>query len=97
MPSVSNTTASRSPRAAHRSSEDQYGWIIAHARGSVRRKLVRDGAPGGLSTRCRRKLSLRDASGRDLNRLVILIHREVTRLILWNPWAVTTNRRGHRS
>ena len=40
MPSVRTTTASRRPRAAHRSSENQYGPIMAHARGSVRRRLI---------------------------------------------------------
>jgi len=36
---VRATTASRSPHAAHRSSENQYGRIMAHALGSIRRRL----------------------------------------------------------
>src|SRR5438132_5579325 len=43
MASVRSTTPRRSPRAAHRSSEDQYGLIMAQARGSVRRKLILGG------------------------------------------------------
>ena len=48
MPSVRSTTASRSPRAAHRSSENQYGPIMAHALGSVRRRLILAGSSEGL-------------------------------------------------
>src|SRR6266511_785869 len=46
MASVRSTTPSKSPRAAHRSSEVQYGLIMAQARGSVRHKLIRAGASG---------------------------------------------------
>lgn len=49
MASVRSTTPSRRPRAAHRSSEDQYGLIMAQARGSVRRKLVLAGGSEGAS------------------------------------------------
>src|SRR6266516_3814001 len=44
MASVRSTTLRRSPRAAHRSSEDQYGRIMAQARGSVRDRLILTGA-----------------------------------------------------
>ena len=47
MPSVRSTTASRSPRAAHRSSENQYGRIMAQAWASVRRRLVLAGSSEG--------------------------------------------------
>src|ERR1700675_2847002 len=49
MPSVRSTTASRSPRAAHRSSENQYGPIKAHALESVRRRLILAGPSEGLT------------------------------------------------
>src|SRR4029453_3962221 len=48
MPSVRTTTASRSPQAAHRSSENQYGPIMFHALESVRRTLILAGATEGL-------------------------------------------------
>jgi hypothetical protein len=38
MPRVRVTTANKSPHAAHRSSENQYGRIMAHALGSIRRR-----------------------------------------------------------
>src|SRR5262245_19866655 len=40
MPRFRRTTASSRPRAIHRSSENQYGWIIAHACASVWRRLL---------------------------------------------------------
>src|SRR4030095_4394274 len=46
-PRVSRTTASSRPHAAQRSSENQYGRIMAHARGSVRRRLTRGGGGSG--------------------------------------------------
>src|SRR6266545_7200220 len=66
MPSVRTTTASSSPRAAHRSSENQYGPIMAHALDSVRRRLTLAGpaegsgrgATGFLSTSRHRRLRL---------------------------------------
>src|SRR5216683_3078226 len=48
MPSVRSTTASRSPQAARRSSENQYGPIMVHALESVRRRLILAGATEAL-------------------------------------------------
>src|ERR1700730_17834389 len=48
MPSVRSTTARRSPRAAQRSSENQYGPIMVHALESVRRSLTLVGPTDGL-------------------------------------------------
>src|SRR6185503_14600755 len=61
MPSVRSTTASRSPRAAHRSSENQYGPIMAHAVESVLRRPILVGLTEGLlsTSRYRRLRSIR--------------------------------------
>src|ERR1700730_4761066 len=60
MPRVRATTASRSPHAAHRSSENQYGRIMAHALGSIRRRAglagVSEGWGGVLLTSPRIRL-----------------------------------------
>src|SRR5687768_6776699 len=57
MPSVRSTTASSSPRAAHLSSENQYGRIMVHALGSVRRRLILTGpGEGSAGFRSRRSL-----------------------------------------
>src|SRR4030095_10141414 len=54
MARVRATTANRSPHAAHRSSENQYGRIIVHALGSIRRRAglagVLEGGGGVLLT-----------------------------------------------
>src|SRR6185503_13484203 len=48
MPSVRSTTASKSPRATHRSSENQYGPIRVQALESVRRRSIPAGPSEGL-------------------------------------------------
>src|SRR5262249_3533796 len=53
MPRVRRMTARSRPHAAQRSSENQYGRINAHARGRVRRRLMRWGGGSwrGLATK----------------------------------------------
>src|SRR5512144_178509 len=77
MPSVRSTTASRSPRAAHRSSENQYGPIMAHALESVRRRLILApsegvgwGAPGPWPFRPRRSPTAEFRSSSSLSRFL---------------------------
>src|SRR4029453_19548994 len=60
MRRVRATTANNSPHAAHRSSENQYGRIMAHALGSIRRRAglagVSEGRGGVLLTSPRIRL-----------------------------------------
>src|SRR5712664_4480229 len=96
MPSVRSTTASRSPRAAHRSSENQYGPIMVHALESVLRRLILVGPTEGLGWGAPGPWSLRPwrlpmeelRSSSSLSRLLSTSRHRRLRLLRLRPAAI---------